>query len=97
MPQDKKGKMLGKKELRTRFPARSEKVWQLVDHSFPVRITRSFGDKILHPTDPIGLQVCLDENELIDDDEGMDDPVGEKKAKNTSMDYRKTQRQGSFY
>ena len=73
--------MLGKKELKTRFPALSEKLWQLVDHSFPVRITRSFGDKILHPTDPIGLQVLPHENEMIDDDEGMDDPVGEKSKK----------------
>ncbi len=81
MAQDTKGKMLGKKELRTRVPALSEKIWQLVDHSFPVRITRSFGDKIRHPTDPIGLQVLPHESELIDDDKGMDDPVGEKKQK----------------
>jgi KamA family protein len=81
LPQQEKGKMIGKKELRDRFPALSEKLWQLVDHSFPVRVTRSFGDKILHPTDPIGLQVLPHENELIDDEEGMDDPVGEKKQK----------------
>ena len=81
MAQEVKGKMIGKKELRDRFPTLSEKLWQLVDHSFPVRVTRSFGDKILHPTDPIGLQVLPHDSELTDDNEGMDDPVGEKKQK----------------
>ena len=74
--------MLGKREMRARFPDLSEKKfgsWLII--LFLYGLPEAFGDKILHPTDPIGLQVLPHENELIDDDEGMDDPVGEKKQK----------------
>lgn len=52
-------------------------VWDAVDASFPVRITRSFASRadLSDPTDPLAVQVVPDPREL--DAEGLADPVGE--------------------
>jgi lysine 2,3-aminomutase len=76
-----KGKMIGRKAFLERFPSLSETIWKSVDQIFPIRITRSFGEKIVHPTDPIGLQVLPHSSELEKDAEDLIDPVGEQQKK----------------
>ena len=76
-----KGKMIGKKAFLERFPSLSETIWERVDQIFPIRVTRSFGEKIESPTDPIGLQVLPHPSELEKDVEDLIDPVGEKQKK----------------
>lgn len=55
-----------------------EPVYDAVDASFPVRVTRSFAARadLTDPLDPLALQVLPHPAEL--DGDGLDDPVGEK-------------------
>lgn len=56
-----------------------EPVWHAADAAFPVRVTRSFAQRIdpSNPRDPLALQVLPDPRELIEDQEDLDDPVGD--------------------
>ncbi|MCB9678812.1 MAG: KamA family radical SAM protein [Alphaproteobacteria bacterium] len=53
-------------------------IWEAADASFPIRVTRSFASRadLSDPTDPLAIQVLPDPREL--DEDGLDDPVGEK-------------------
>jgi len=72
------GQMVGRAEVLDRRPD-LESCWEPVDSSFPVRITRSFARRsdLSDPLDPLAIQVLPDPREL--EEEGLDDPVGEKK------------------
>jgi lysine 2,3-aminomutase len=53
--------------------------WTEADRRFPVRVTRSFWDRIdaADPADPLARQVLPDAAELEDDPSDLDDPVGD--------------------
>ncbi len=53
--------------------------WEAADALFPVRVTRSFWDRIdpLDPADPLARQVLPDPAELTDDPTDLQDPVGD--------------------
>ncbi|MEQ1566569.1 MAG: KamA family radical SAM protein [Myxococcota bacterium] len=54
-------------------------VWDRADAAFPIRVTRSFWDRIdpTDPADPLALQVLPDPRELDPDPEDHLDPVGD--------------------
>ncbi|MCB9666481.1 MAG: EF-P beta-lysylation protein EpmB, partial [Alphaproteobacteria bacterium] len=54
-------------------------VWEAADAIFPVRVTRSWWDRIdpEDPDDPLARQVLPARDELVADPGDLDDPVGE--------------------
>lgn len=72
------------RECVTRFPdvAELEAHWNQVDQDFPVRITRSWFDRIQTPQDPLGKQVFPQPSEMLYKNDplgkSMMDPVGEQ-------------------
>ncbi|MFT4623873.1 MAG: lysine 2,3-aminomutase [Myxococcota bacterium] len=56
-----------------------EGIWREADALFPVRVTRSFWDRIDHsdPADPLARQVLPDARELLPAPGDRDDPVGD--------------------
>ena len=72
------------RECVTRFPKLGtlESHWNQVDRDFPIRITRSWFDRIQTPQDPLGKQVFPQPSELLhqqaDVTTSMMDPVGEQ-------------------
>ncbi len=69
---------MGRPEVLSARPDLAE-VWAEADAAFPVRITRSFWERMdrADPNDPLGKQVLPDQAELADDPEGLVDPVGD--------------------
>lgn len=69
--------MLGRRQA-TAVRPELEACWDAADAAFPVRVTASFADAadLTDPHDPLARQVLPDPREL--DDDGLDDPVGEK-------------------
>jgi lysine 2,3-aminomutase len=59
-----------------------EEHWDPAEASFPVRVTRSFGDRVRweDEQDPLGLQVWPDPREMEDNDTALVDPVGDQKC-----------------
>ena len=53
--------------------------WQALDAAFPVRIPRSFWERLdpTDPTDPLTIQALPDPRELVPDPHDIDDPVGD--------------------
>lgn len=72
-----KSKMVRSAEILQHRPDLAD-VLPRADALFPVRITRSFSDRanLADPTDPLAMQVVPHPGEL--DEDGLDDPVGEK-------------------
>jgi len=54
--------------------------WTAADASFPVRVTRSFWERMdqVDPTDPLARQVLPDPSELVDHPGDRPDPVGDR-------------------
>src|SRR5687768_14149362 len=54
-------------------------IWERADAAFPVRVTRSFWERIApgEVDDPLARQVLPDPRELEDDPGDLDDPVGD--------------------
>lgn len=69
--------MVGRPEALVSRPDLAE-VWAEADQAFPVRVTRSFWQRMdtTDPADPLARQVLPDAAEL-QDPEGLDDPVGD--------------------
>ena len=67
------------REAKQRFSAIDIGVWKGLSTVFPVRVTRSWADRIFQANDPLGLQVFPDKSELLGDPEDVADPVGEEK------------------
>lgn len=70
------GSMVGRPEVLRARPELKDQ-WGEIDSAFPVRVTRSFWDRIdaKDPNDPLGRQVLPDVREL--SVEGLVDPVGD--------------------
>jgi lysine 2,3-aminomutase len=71
-------RMVGQAEVLASRPDLAQ-VWEPADRNFPVRITRSFWERIdpADPQDPLALQVLPDERELLPDPDDLLDPVGD--------------------
>jgi lysine 2,3-aminomutase len=56
-----------------------DRVWDDADRAFPIRVTRSFWDRITpaDPNDPLALQVLPDPRELVPRGDDLRDPVGD--------------------
>lgn len=72
------GPVVGRPEILRARPD-LEDVWGPADAAFPVRVTRSFWERIdpTDPADPLALQVLPDPRELTPDPADRDDPVGD--------------------
>lgn len=70
--------MVGRSELVGHRPDAAS-AWNDADALFPVRVTRSFWNRVnpTDPADPLALQVLPHPAELADDPEGLLDPVGD--------------------
>ncbi len=73
-----KSKIVGRKELFSRFPLLQHDVFMKADHLFPVRITRSWLERVKSISDPLGIQAFPNPKELQADNEDLIDPVGEE-------------------
>lgn len=73
-----RGPVVGRPEVLRERPDLAA-VWQQADAAFPVRVTRSFWNRIdrSDPNDPLALQVLPDARELDVHPEDLDDPVGD--------------------
>jgi lysine 2,3-aminomutase len=71
------GRVLGLPEALSHFPEISESLWKAADSVFPVRITRSWFNRIRRIDDPIARQAFPSQSELESHPEDLFDPVGE--------------------
>ena len=74
----RKSKIVGKKELLSRFPSLSKNIIDQADQLFPVRITRSWLSRVKSIRGPLGVQAFPHLSELITQDGDLHDPVGEE-------------------
>ena len=80
-PRNASGRILGRKEAIERFPALDRAVWDAAQALFPVRITRSWADRIEHAGDPLARQALPDVGELEARDDDVEDPVGDRQKR----------------
>ena len=78
VPRNVSGRILGRKEAISRFGALDRAVWDAAHALFPVRITRSWADRIEHAGDPLARQVLPDPAELEARDDDVEDPVADR-------------------
>lgn len=71
------GRVVGRREALSRFPDLSRTLWDRADRVFPVRLTRSWLERITSADDPLARQVLPSEAELLPHPEDNTDPVGE--------------------
>ena len=74
----RKSKIVGKKELLSRFPSLSQNIFDQADELFPVRITRNWLARVKSMNDPLGKQAFPHSSELKSQDGDLSDPVGEE-------------------
>jgi len=65
-------------EAKQRFPGVVLDAWRGLRSIFPVRVTRSWADRVVAADDPLGLQVFPHPSELVFDSDDVPDPVGEE-------------------
>lgn len=65
-------------EAKQRFPGVVVDAWRALSSVFPVRVTRSWADRVISADDPLGLQVFPHPSELTSDVSDIADPVGEE-------------------
>lgn len=75
-----RGRVVGPSEAFGALPWLSERIWRAADALFPVRIPRSWFERMNphDPNDPLALQALPGSAELLADADDLDDPVGEK-------------------
>ena len=71
------GRVVGFQEALSRFPSLDAKLWKQAEALFPVRLPRSWMERVEHPGDPLGLQALPSVDELTPSDGDLTDPVGE--------------------
>lgn len=71
------GPVLGRPEALARFPELDPELWERADALFPVKVTRSWADRVESADDPLGLQAFPRAAELQPDPGDIPDPVGE--------------------
>ena len=75
----RKSKIVGKKELLSRFPSLSQNIVNQADQLFPVRITRNWLARVKSMDDPLGKQAFPHSSELDSQSGDLSDPVGEER------------------
>ena len=75
--QRRRGPVVGRREVLSRFPSVSAELWKEAAARFPVQVTRSWFQRMRTAEDPLALQVLPGEQELRDDPGDAPDPVGE--------------------
>ena len=70
--------MVSAAESVKRFPRVNVEAWKALADVFPVRVTRSWADRVKRATDPLGLQVFPSAAELEPSVFDVADPVGEE-------------------
>ena len=75
----RKSKIVGKKELLSRFPSLSQNIFDQADQLFPVRITRNWLARVKSMDDPLGKQAFPHHSEIEKQEGDLFDPVGEEK------------------
>lgn len=71
------GRVVGRREALSRFPNLSRSLWDRADRVFPVRLTRSWLERIQSADDPLARQVLPSAAELLPHPGDNTDPVGE--------------------
>ena len=76
--QPRRGRVVGRREVLEVRPDLAE-VWTAADAAFPVRLTRSWWERMdpSDPTDPLALQALPDPRELQPHPDDLQDPVGD--------------------
>lgn len=79
-PSQKRRPMLHRDEVLAVRSDIDRQTWESADRLFPVRVTRSFADRmdLADPEDPLARQVLPDPRELVSDGDDLDDPVGDE-------------------
>lgn len=72
------GRIMGRLEALRRFPELNEELWRRADSLFPVRITRSWAERIQDASDPLARQALPQATELVADPGDLEDPVGDR-------------------
>ena len=83
------GRVAGRRELLARFPSLSAQVWSAAEALFPVRVPRSWADRIQQADGPLGRQALPDAAELTPAAGDLQDPVGEGSRSPTPWIVRK--------
>ena len=71
------GRLLGRREALARFEGLDSALWSAADRLFPVRLTRSWAERVRRADDALGRQVFPDPAELVASAGDVPDPVGE--------------------
>ena len=75
---NEQSRLLSPREAKARFEGVDTALWRRLESVFPVRITRSWADRMKHADDPLGRQVVPSVAELESFDDDVIDPVGEE-------------------
>ena len=77
-PYNERGHLLSPSALKRRFVGIDQALWRRLEGVFPVRVTRSWADRVRSIDGPLGLQVFPVASELDADPLDVADPVGEE-------------------
>jgi len=77
-PYNERSQVLSSAEAKRRFPDVSIDAWRRLSDVFPVRVTRSWADRVQDVSGPLGLQAFPAASELEVDPGDIPDPVGEE-------------------
>ena len=81
-PRQKQTPMVSKTEVFERFTSLKSETpsegWKKADAQFPIRITRSWYNRIQSPDDPLAKQVFPQSSEFVSSSTGLINPVGEQ-------------------
>ena len=72
---------VGRREILERYTHLSKEMWRSADELFPVRITRSWFERMGEGDGPLARQVLPSQEELMLTEGLLDDPVGEDKKR----------------
>ena len=75
---NEQSRLLSPREAKARFDGVDTSLWRRLESVFPVRITRSWADRMSRADDPLGLQVLPVAAELESFEDDVADPVGEE-------------------
>jgi lysine 2,3-aminomutase len=77
-PYNERSRLLSPLEAKARFEGVDDKLWRRLERIFPVRITRSWANRVRSVSGPLGRQVFPVAEELMADPFDVADPVGEE-------------------
>ncbi len=78
-PYNEQSRLLSPREAKARFERVDLALWRRLETVFPVRVTRSWADRVADVDGPLGRQAFPTEVELEAFPDDVDDPVGEER------------------